>query len=119
VIVISVVVNTVDVVKDGVGGATLGVDVMAGALVQTEDEGIDTPGVLVGVVTALEDDVYALLGVDVGVVEGLVTTDELGTTGLLVVTEDGVLEKIDDEVDVSTLLVGVLIGKVEAGVEAD
>jgi hypothetical protein len=35
-----------------------------------------------------------------GVVEGLVTTDELGTTGLLVVTEDGVLEKIDPEVDV-------------------
>ena len=35
-----------------------------------------------------------------GVVEELVTTDELGTTGLLVVTEDGVLEKIDDEVDV-------------------
>jgi hypothetical protein len=35
-----------------------------------------------------------------GVVEGLVTTDELGTTGMLVVTEDGVLEKIDPGVDV-------------------
>ena len=37
-----------------------------------------------------------------GVVEGLVTTNELGTTGLLV-----------------TLLVGVLMGNVEAGVDAD
>ena len=52
-IVISVVVNTVDVVKDGAGGVTLGVDVMTGALVQTEDEGIDTAGVLVGVVTVI------------------------------------------------------------------
>lgn len=51
--VISVVVNTVDVVKDGVGGVTLGVGVMTGMLVKTEDEGIDTAGVLVGVVTAL------------------------------------------------------------------
>jgi hypothetical protein len=34
------------------------------------------------------------------VVEGLVTTDGLDTTGLLVVTEDGVLEKIGTEVDV-------------------
>jgi hypothetical protein len=50
--VISVVVNTVDVVKDGVGDVTLGVDVMTGVLVQ-EDEGIDTAGALVGVVTAL------------------------------------------------------------------
>jgi hypothetical protein len=50
----------------------------------------------------------------VGAVEGLVTTDELGTAGV-VATEDGVLEKID----VSTLLVGVLTGNVEAGVDAD
>ena len=48
--VISVVVNTVDVVKDGVGDVTLGVDVMTGVLVQIEDEGVDTAGVLVGVV---------------------------------------------------------------------
>jgi hypothetical protein len=116
VMVISVVVNTVDVVKDGVGGVTLGVDVTTGALVETEDEGIDTAGVLVGVVTALEDDVVnEIVGVKVGVVEGLVTTDELGTTGLLVATEDGMLEKID----VKPLLVGVLVGNVEAGVDAD
>ena len=62
--VISVVVNTVDVVKDGVGGVALGVDVMTGTLVQTEDEGIDTAGVLVGVVTTLEGDVVnAIVGV--------------------------------------------------------
>jgi hypothetical protein len=95
--VISVVVNTVDVVKDGVGGVTLGVDVVTGALVRSEDGGVDTAGVLVGVVTAL---VGVSVGVSVGVVEGLVTTDELGTSGLLVVTKDGVLEKIDPEVDV-------------------
>lgn len=91
--VISVVVNTVDVVKDGVGGVTLGVDVMSCVLVRTEDEGVDTAGALVGVVTTF-------VGVSVGVVEGLVTTDELSTTRLLVVTKDGVLEKIDPGVDV-------------------
>ena len=60
-----------------------------------------------------------VVGVEVGVVEGLVTAGVLGTTGVLVVTKDGVLEKTDGEVDVSTLLVGVLTGNVEAGVEAD
>lgn len=68
--VISVVVNTVDVVKDGAGGVTLGVDVMTGVLVQTEDEGIDTAGVLVGAVTA-----GVLVGVVMaGVLVGVVTT---------------------------------------------
>lgn len=114
--VISVVVNTVDVVKDGVGGVTPGADVTIDVLV----EGIDATGVLAGVVTTLGDDVVkTLLGVEARVVEGLVAAGVLDVTGLLVATEGGVLEKTDDEVDVSTLLVGVFVGNVEAGVEAD
>lgn len=83
VMVISVVVKTVDVVNDSVGDvvpgvyvitaevigevATLlgldeGVDVVS-VLVQTEDDGVDAAGVLVGVVTTLEGGVTALLGV--------------------------------------------------------
>ena len=119
VMVISVVVNTVDVVKDGVGGVTPGVDVMTSVPVKTEDEGVDATRVLVGVVTILGDGVVkTLLRVEVGVVEGLVTAGVLSTTGLLVVTKDGVLEKTDGEVDASTLLIGVLTGNVEVGVEA-
>src|ERR1700733_1657131 len=97
--VISVVVNTVDVVKDGVGGVTPGVDVMTGVLVKTEDGGVDATGVFVGVVTTLGDGVVKTpVRVEVGVVEGPVTAS--------------VLEKTDGEVDASTLLVGVLTGNV-------
>jgi hypothetical protein len=51
--------------------------------------------------------------------EGLVTPGELDETALLVAMDEGVLGTTDGKVDVPTLLVEVLVGNVEAGVEAD
>jgi hypothetical protein len=124
--VISVVMKTVDVVKDAVGHVVLEVDVMTVGLVGEVvtvlelDAGVDTTRLLVIVVTTLEYGVETtLLGAEVGVLEGLVTTDGVDRTALVVVAEDDVLVKTDDEVKVPTLLVGVLVGNVETGVDAD
>ena len=91
VMVISVVVKTVDVVNDAVSDVVSGVDVMTtevvgevaillgldegvdkvSVLVETEDEGVITTGVFVGVVIMLEEgSVTTLLGVEVGVLVG-------------------------------------------------
>lgn len=139
VMVISVVVNTVEVVKDIVGGVVFGVEVTivglvgevttvlaldagvdtATVLVETDDDGVDTPGVLSGVVPSFEDgEVTTVFGVETGVLEGVVVVVELEETMLLVSTEV-VLVKTDDEMEVPTLLVGVLVGKVDTGVEAE
>jgi hypothetical protein len=124
--VISVVVKTVDVVKENAGDVIIGVDVMTVGLVGEVvtvlelDAGVDTPGLLVIGVMTLEDGVVTtLLGAEVGVLEGLVTTGGVDRTVLVVVTKDDVLVETADEVEVPTLLVGVLVGNVETGVDAD
>ena len=127
------VVKTVDVVSDGVCGVVLGLDVTGAdvvlvalcevvdtttMLLDVDGDEFDTTRLLVELVARLVEVVATTVGVDVGVLEGLVTADELGTVGLLGATDDGVLVKMS-EVDTSTLLIGVLVDTVEAGVEAD
>ena len=119
------VVKTVDVVRAGVcevesGLEVTGADVVLVALCEVfvvDGDELDTTTLLVDVVPALVEVVATTVGVEVRVLEGLVTADELGTIALLVATDDGVLVKMD-KVDTPTLLVGVLVGTVEAGVEA-
>ena len=129
--------KTVEVVKDGVCGAVLGVlvtevDVALGKLddavetttllVEADGDEVDTTTLLEGVVSTVVEGVATLVGVEVGVVEGLVAADELGTAALLVgllTGDDAVVLVKPSEVEVPTLLVGVLLDKVEGGVEAD
>jgi hypothetical protein len=130
VMVISVVVKTVDVVKDGVGGVVSGVDVMTAAVVGGVVSGVDvmTAAVVGGVVSGVDVMTAAVVG-EVTILLGL--DEEVDTVSVLVETEDeGVVTtevlvevvKVLEEGDGTTLFeveVGVLVGSVDTGVEAD
>ena len=115
VMVISVVVKTVDVVKDGVGGVVSGVDVMTAAVVGGVVSGVDV------MTAAVVGEVTILLGLDekVDTVSVLVETEDEGVVTTEVLVE---VVKVLEEGDGTTLFeveVGVLVGSVDTGVEAD